>query len=392
MALPIVHLLVAREWAQDKPELANCPEFYLGAIAPDAMHIRFGGDKSRKNEFHLGNWISPHPEQVHAYWAEHFAPFDIGYGIHVLTDASWVPRYKTHCPGLLKPEGGVRVELYYNDAWQTEFALRQSHPELEDIFALIRQAVAPAAHPLLTAEEFAAWRDIVLAGYQRPCPADGPVRFITEAYVEEFVRDVQHFLNETTRRYFPMSNPVLQAISDRRSVRGYTKDQLTDAQLQALLQAAVEAPTAVNSQHWHFAAIQNADLLREFDAAQREVMLRKVTSAEARARFESSDYSVFYKAPTVIFISMPLPFPGFFAPIDAGIAVENIAIAAQGLGLGSVILGMPKEVFDSEKGDYFRKAFNFPEGHDFVIAIAVGNPAMTKEAHPVKENKVAVVK
>ena len=391
MALPIVHLLAARAWAQDKPALRECPEFYLGAIAPDAIHVRYGNDKSRKNEFHLGNWISPHPEQVHAYWAERFTPFDIGYGIHVLTDGKWVPRYKAAFPGLIKPDGKIHVEQYYTDTWQADFALMAHHPEIQAIFELIRRAEPPEGNPFLTKAEFEKWKGIVLEGYQKPCPASGEVRFITEAYVEAFIHDVQDYLNETTRRYFPMSNSVLQAIADRRSVRAYTREQLTEEQLQALLDAAVQAPSAVNGQPWHFSVVQDIPLLHEFNETFREIILRKVDSEEARARFADADYSVVFKAPTVIFISLPVE-QRFFAKIDAGIAVENIALAAQSLGLGSVILGMPKEVFDSEKGDRFRKAFQFPEGYDFAVAIAVGNPAMTKEPHEVKPDRISIIR
>lgn len=392
MALPIVHLLAAREWAKDKPELYESPEFYLGAVAPDAIHVRYHDDKSRKNEFHLGNWISPHPDEVHAYWQERFTPFDIGYGIHVLTDGCWVPRYKATFPGLTKPDGKIDVKQYYTDTWQADFALLKAHPELEGVFALIRRAVPPEDHPFLTRAEFEEWKGIVLEGYQKPCPASGEVRFITTAYVEDFIRYVQDYLNETTRRYYPMSNAVLQAIAERRSIRAYTQEQLTDAELQALLDAAVQAPSASNSQHWHFTAVQNIPLLHEFNEALRAEMVANAPNENVRARFADPEYSVFFKAPTVIFISLPKPYPGFFAPIDAGIAVENIALAAQGMGLGSVILGFPRMLFEAEAGEKFRKAFKFPEGHDFAVAIAVGHPATTKEAHPVKEGKVEIVR
>ena len=53
MALSMVHLLLARSWARGHKAYLECPEFYLGAISPDAMHVRFHDDKSRKDEFHL---------------------------------------------------------------------------------------------------------------------------------------------------------------------------------------------------------------------------------------------------------------------------------------------------------------------------------------------------
>ena len=47
-------------------------------------------------------------------------------------------------------------------------------------------------------------------------------------------------------------NEVLKAIQDRRSTRGFSDVQLTDTELQALVDAALAAPTARNAQSWHF--------------------------------------------------------------------------------------------------------------------------------------------
>ncbi len=185
-----------------------------------------------------------------------------------------------------------------------------------------------------------------------------------------------------------MSNPTLDLIASRRSHRAYEKTPLTQAQLDALLKAAVESPSAVNRQPWHFSVARNQALLDEMNQAVREqVMLR---NPETRSpRFADEAFHVFYHAPTVIFLS---GMPGNpYTPIDCGIAVENIALAAESLGLGTVILGMPREAFLGDKAEAFRKALQFPAGWDFVIAIAVGVPADTKDAHPVTENKVSFV-
>ena len=101
MALTMVHLLAADRWAQGRPAYRDCPEFYYGAISPDAVHVRDGYDKSHKNEIHLNNWCELHEDDVLNYWHRRFTPFDVGYGVHVLTDAQWVPRYKQCLPGLL---------------------------------------------------------------------------------------------------------------------------------------------------------------------------------------------------------------------------------------------------------------------------------------------------
>lgn len=185
-----------------------------------------------------------------------------------------------------------------------------------------------------------------------------------------------------------MSNETLNLIASRRSHRAYEKTPLTQEQLDALLKAAVESPSAVNRQPWHFTVVRNQELLSEMNKAVWEQMMKR--NPEKRSpRFADQDFHVFYHAPAVIFISGMPDNP--FTPIDGGIAVENIALAAESMGLGSVILGMPRDAFAGEKADDFRKALHFPEGWDFVIAIAVGVPADTKEAHPVKENRISFV-
>ena len=183
-------------------------------------------------------------------------------------------------------------------------------------------------------------------------------------------------------------NPVLAAIADRRSNRAYRQTPLSEETLNVLLKAAVESPSAVNRQPWHFTVVRDQNMLKELNAAIWEGMMAR--DPEKRSpRFQDPNFDVFYKAPCVIFISGDQK--NSWAAIDCGIAVENIALAAQGLDLGSVILGMPKEAFMGPKGDYFRQALSFPEGHDFEIAIAVGEAADTKAAHPVGENKISFV-
>ncbi|MBE5775429.1 MAG: hypothetical protein E7337_16120 [Clostridiales bacterium] len=202
MALTMVHLLVAERWAQAHPELHDCPEFYLGAISPDALHVRFKDDKSRKNEFHLNNWITPHPDDVAAYWQDHRTPFDIGYGVHVLTDGQWVPRYKQCFPELLLPNGLVDTATYYNDTFVTDFALYNRLPWSKTGFEMLKKAVPPTDHPLLTYEEFDIWRSDMIKTYAGECPMNKPVQYINEDYVLVFSEDSIHMIEETYRRVF----------------------------------------------------------------------------------------------------------------------------------------------------------------------------------------------
>lgn len=174
-------------------------------------------------------------------------------------------------------------------------------------------------------------------------------------------------------------NEVLKAIHDRRSTRVFSDVQLTGEQLQTLIDAALASPTARNTQMWHFSFVQNKEALDRFGAFMSEKIGRP-------------GFDPFYGAPTVVFISRPVECANRFVEVDCGIACENIVLAAQSMGLGSVIIGMVMDVFLSEQGAEFAKAVGMPEDHQFSIAIALGNNTVTKEAHPIGENKISIIR
>ena len=104
-------------------------------------------------------------------------------------------------------------------------------------------------------------------------------------------------------------------------------------------------------------------------------------------RFSDPNFQIFYYAPTVVFIFGEKDFT--WTQVDCGIAVENIALAAEGLGIGSVILGLPKPAFTGDRADELRKRLQCPEGYDFVIAIALGYRTDMKESHDLREQKIS---
>jgi nitroreductase len=175
-----------------------------------------------------------------------------------------------------------------------------------------------------------------------------------------------------------MSNPVLDAIADRRSIRAYTGEQLTGEQLDAILKAARESPSAVNAQPWHFSVVQKSDICKEINEETKKNLAGMNLPPD-----------IFFAAPTVIFLSCDAE--SRWGRLDCGIAVQNIALAAHSLGLGSVILGRMDAAFTGPRKDYFNRLLKFPTGHDFAIAIAIGVPAASKEAHPQKPDRITFI-
>lgn len=387
MALPMVHLLAAWRWAQDKPELINNPDYYLGAVSPDAIHIRDGNDKSRKNEIHLNNWRYPDPDSVLEYWLEHNTPFDIGYGIHVLLDGQWAVGFRSRFPEMLLPDGRPNTDIYYHDTLITDFAL-YNECELTPFFMeMIRTGRAPDNHPLLRLHEFEGWRRDTIAFYQRACPKEGPVNFIGRSYVEEFLNECTAMMTATYER-MKIMNATQKSIIDRRSTRGFSDEALTPEEIQALVAAAEASPTACNYQDWHFIFVTNREMMQEFSADYLPMLLAK---SDAQDREKYAKYDLLFNAPLLVIITLPKQPRSRFAQVDAGIAVQNLALSAWGMGLGSVILGRPKDVFTSDKGEAWQKRFGFPDDHEFAIGIVIGHHTVSKEAHPVGEGKVSFV-
>ena len=160
-------------------------------------------------------------------------------------------------------------------------------------------------------------------------------------------------------------NEVLKTISQRSSIRAYTAKKLTDAEIKALITAGLQAPTARNMQEVHISVIDGDNPICKL------TMLKAAPDDETKAKIESNPNNFYYNAPTVLILSADKDFK--WSKLDAGITVQNIALSAQSMKLGSLIIGIIDDVMRGEKKDYFAKLLKFPDNHEFAIAVAVGH-------------------
>ena len=163
-------------------------------------------------------------------------------------------------------------------------------------------------------------------------------------------------------------NETLKVINSRRSVRKYKPDQISDSELQAILEAAIRAPNAMNQQRWHFTVIQNKDVPEKLTDVARESM--KSGPEPIAKRAASPDFSPFYHAPTVILITGDST--SRFARIDCSLAAQNIVLAAESLNIGSCIMTSPELIFKSKRGQELLKELGVPEGCTHVCTVTLG--------------------
>ena len=163
---------------------------------------------------------------------------------------------------------------------------------------------------------------------------------------------------------------VLEAIMTRRSIRRYTDRFVSDELIRKLLEAGMAAPSAGNQQAWHFVVINNRQLLND------------ITSIHP--------YSQMLKqAHLAILLCGNLEIErlkGYWV-VDCAAATENILLAAHGLGLGAVWLGVyPRK----ERMEGISELLNLPKHIVPLSLISIGYPAEHKsKANRYDEAKIS---
>lgn len=181
-----------------------------------------------------------------------------------------------------------------------------------------------------------------------------------------------------------VDNKVLEAIHNRRSIRKYKDKELTNEQIKSLVDAALISPSSLNEEPWHITVLTNKEMIDEWEKAIVQYYLDSGNEGAIKHN-KSRGNKIFYNAPAVFTVSMKEN-----KAMDVGILAQSIAIAAKGMGLDSVILGLPRISFAGEHRERWERQLCFPEGYVFGISVAVGygdeegrkrNPNMTKVSY-----------
>lgn len=164
-----------------------------------------------------------------------------------------------------------------------------------------------------------------------------------------------------------------QAIYSRRATREYTEERVSRALLQKLIEAAIQAPSAVNEQPWLFSVVQDGARLELISRESKRHFLRAPPQGLPLHRLHelrddpSSD--ILYRAPALIVIA---------SATESRWAVENCALAAQNLmltacaaGLGTCWIGLSQGWLATSAG---KAALELPATCMPVAPIIVGHP------------------
>ncbi len=178
------------------------------------------------------------------------------------------------------------------------------------------------------------------------------------------------------------------AITNRRSVRSYTDTKVDKATIEKLLNAAVQAPSAMNSQPWAYAVIQEDNLLKEISDRSKQYLLSLLDKVPAlnkyKAAFENPDFNIFYNATSLVIIFAKAE--GIHSAEDCCLAAQNLMLTAHGLGLGTCWIGFARSYLNLPE---VQEQLGIPNGYEAVAPIIVGYPQVVNPpAVPKKEPEV----
>lgn len=180
---------------------------------------------------------------------------------------------------------------------------------------------------------------------------------------------------------------IADAIFNRRAVRQYSDREVEPATVEKLLEAAVQAPSAMNQQPWVFGVFHGHGRLRGYSERAKDYLVATYpTRMELHSRselYEDAGYDIFHGADTLIVIYAKA---GRLHPNeDCCLAAENLMLAAYGLGLGTCPIGFARPWLDLWE---IKRELGVPEHYTAVFPVVVGYPAGQTPPPPREEPDV----
>lgn len=150
---------------------------------------------------------------------------------------------------------------------------------------------------------------------------------------------------------------MLELIKERRSIREYTDKPVSEEDVRTLLEAAMAAPSADNSQPWEFVVVREDNLRQQLaqthpwsDMCSDAALVIVVCGDERRSSHWVEDTSA---------------------------ATQNLLLAATAIGLGAVWVGIyPRTRYE----EHVREALDIPPSLRVLCLVPVGHPAESKPA------------
>ena len=189
---------------------------------------------------------------------------------------------------------------------------------------------------------------------------------------------------------------LLELMKRRRSIRKYTAEQITHAEMEQVLTAGAFAPNAGGGQRSMLIGIRDEKLVRligklNFLPFDRSKLIGGHVSKEQPSVIDDPNIKDgFYGAPAVVALFGQENF--LFSVADAFCSAENMVLMATELGLASCIVSRAEETFVTEEGKKLLEEWGVPENYICRAFVTLGHiDGDYPHAKPRKEGRVKII-
>ena len=161
---------------------------------------------------------------------------------------------------------------------------------------------------------------------------------------------------------------AIDVIMSRKSVRSYTEEPVSDAQIQTILKAAMAAPSGMNVQPWRFVVVKDQVVK---DALCKDSFNKMIGQAPV-VIVVCGETTVLRRPRGAAEDAEPVAMDNGNWTADCAAATENLLLAVEALDLGAVWTACyPYE----DRMKPTREALNLPEGITPYCIVPIGHPA-----------------
>jgi nitroreductase len=198
---------------------------------------------------------------------------------------------------------------------------------------------------------------------------------------------------------FNLVDATMKVIQDRRSIREFTDEPVSDKDLDMILEAARQAPSGENAQPWRFIIVKDETMRKQMGAIAgggsgrrftAEFVTKKMQERFANLQDEAKRQAAFEKltsgqvsafmanAPVNIVVCGKKDV--WDMPYDTSAAIENILLMVTALGLGACWVIAP--CIDIRDEERIKVLLDIPEGYKAVSILSVGHPTRPHRPRP----------
>lgn len=168
---------------------------------------------------------------------------------------------------------------------------------------------------------------------------------------------------------------MLENLKERRSIRKYKPQQVSDAHLDAILEAGLYAASGMNTQNTVMVAVRDKEIRDQLSRMNAAVM--------------GSTADPFYGAPCVVVV---LVEPERYTAVEDGaLVMGNLMQAAHDIGVGSCWIHRARQMFESEEGKSLLRRWGLREDLIGVGNCILGYPDETPAPKPRREGRIVKV-